>query len=197
MPLRRVAARLRALADLVARAPVPIAVAHDPDCRFITANDALARLLGVESGINISMTPPPARCRPTAFSATAVTCPRASCRCVRRRAPHPPRQRYRDRAGRRIGAVRTERRRAALRSAGARLRLRQRVRGHDRAKARRGSAREADRRKDESLPRCRTSCATRWRRSQCSGIDAAGGGRREVEGPLAGDMERQLHNSCA
>ena len=51
-------ARLRALADLVARAPVPIAVAHDPDCRFITANDALARLLGVESGINISMTPP-------------------------------------------------------------------------------------------------------------------------------------------
>jgi PAS domain S-box-containing protein len=51
-------ARLRALADLVARAPVPIAVAHDPDCRFITANDALARLLGVEPGNNISMTPP-------------------------------------------------------------------------------------------------------------------------------------------
>jgi signal transduction histidine kinase/CheY-like chemotaxis protein len=51
-------ARLRALADLVARAPVPIAVAHDPDCRFITANDALARLLRVESGNNISMTPP-------------------------------------------------------------------------------------------------------------------------------------------
>ena len=51
-------ARLRALADLVARAPVPIAVAHDADCRFITANDALARRLGVQSGINISMTPP-------------------------------------------------------------------------------------------------------------------------------------------
>ena len=51
-------ARLRALADLVARAPVPIAVAHDPDCRFISANDALARLLGVAPGINISLTPP-------------------------------------------------------------------------------------------------------------------------------------------
>src|SRR5688500_11938394 len=51
-------ARLRALADLVARAPVPIAVAHDPDCRSITANDALARLLRVESDVNISMTPP-------------------------------------------------------------------------------------------------------------------------------------------
>jgi signal transduction histidine kinase/ActR/RegA family two-component response regulator len=51
-------ARLRVLANLVARAPVPIAVAHDADCRFITANDALARLLQVQPGVNISMTPP-------------------------------------------------------------------------------------------------------------------------------------------
>jgi signal transduction histidine kinase len=51
-------ARLRALADLVARAPVPIAVAHGSDCRFITANDALARLLGVPPAVNISLTPP-------------------------------------------------------------------------------------------------------------------------------------------
>ena len=51
-------ARLRSLADLVARAPVPIAVAHDPGCRLITANDALARLLHVEPAKNISMTPP-------------------------------------------------------------------------------------------------------------------------------------------
>ena len=51
-------ARLRALADLVARAPVPIAVAHDPDCRFISANDALARLLHLNPGANISLTPP-------------------------------------------------------------------------------------------------------------------------------------------
>jgi signal transduction histidine kinase/ActR/RegA family two-component response regulator len=50
--------RLRALADLVARAPVPIAVAHDPDCRFITANDALARLLHLPAHANISLTPP-------------------------------------------------------------------------------------------------------------------------------------------
>lgn len=50
-------ARLRALADLVARAPVPIAVAHDAECRLVTANDALARLLGVPADVNISMTP--------------------------------------------------------------------------------------------------------------------------------------------
>src|SRR5947207_7740124 len=50
-------ARLRALADLVARAPVPIAVAHDADCRFITANDALARLLHLPTEVNISLTP--------------------------------------------------------------------------------------------------------------------------------------------
>ena len=51
--------RLRALANLIAHAPVPIAVAHDPDCRFISANHALERLLGVEADVNISMTPPP------------------------------------------------------------------------------------------------------------------------------------------
>jgi CheY-like chemotaxis protein len=52
-------ARLRALADLVARAPVPIAIAHDPDCHFISANDALARLLHLPTDVNISLTPPP------------------------------------------------------------------------------------------------------------------------------------------
>jgi signal transduction histidine kinase/CheY-like chemotaxis protein len=50
--------RLRLLAELVARAPVPIAVAHDPDCRFISANDALARMLRLPPDVNISMTPP-------------------------------------------------------------------------------------------------------------------------------------------
>jgi len=45
-------ARLRALADLIARAPVAIAVAHDPSCSFISANEALARLLGVLHDIN-------------------------------------------------------------------------------------------------------------------------------------------------
>ncbi len=50
-------ARLRALADLVARAPVPIAIAHDAGCRFISANEALARLLGLPPDVNISLTP--------------------------------------------------------------------------------------------------------------------------------------------
>jgi len=49
--------RLRALADLVARAPVPIAVAHDAECRFISANDALGRLISLPRDVNISMTP--------------------------------------------------------------------------------------------------------------------------------------------
>jgi PAS domain-containing protein len=51
--------RLRAIAALLERAPVPIAVAHDAECRFITANAALSRLLGVTHGRNISLTPPP------------------------------------------------------------------------------------------------------------------------------------------
>jgi CheY-like chemotaxis protein len=51
-------ARLHALALLLARAPVPIAVAHDPECRFVSANPALARLLGVPPGTNVSLTPP-------------------------------------------------------------------------------------------------------------------------------------------
>lgn len=51
--------RLHALESLVARAPVPIAVAHDAGCRFITANAALSRLLGVPPGVNISLTPQP------------------------------------------------------------------------------------------------------------------------------------------
>src|SRR5688572_17311580 len=34
--------RLRSLQALIASAPVPIAIAHDADCRFISANLALA-----------------------------------------------------------------------------------------------------------------------------------------------------------
>ena len=51
--------RLAALEALIARAPVPIAIAHDADCRFISANAALARLLDLPTSANISMTPPP------------------------------------------------------------------------------------------------------------------------------------------
>jgi PAS domain S-box-containing protein len=50
--------RLRALAALIARAPVAIAVAHDAECRYISANESLARLLGVQPDVNISLTPP-------------------------------------------------------------------------------------------------------------------------------------------
>ncbi len=39
--------RLHAIQAILARAPVPIAVAHDPGCRFISANRALAAMLQV------------------------------------------------------------------------------------------------------------------------------------------------------
>jgi PAS domain S-box-containing protein len=51
--------RLRRLEELIARAPVPIAIAHDAQCRMISANEALAELLGVPADANISLTPPP------------------------------------------------------------------------------------------------------------------------------------------
>ena len=50
--------RLRSLQAIIDRAPIPIAIAHDPDCRFIFANRALAALMGVPSDVNISLTPP-------------------------------------------------------------------------------------------------------------------------------------------
>jgi PAS domain S-box-containing protein len=50
--------RLRSLQAVIDRAPIPIAIAHDPDCRFIFANRALAALMGVPSDVNISLTPP-------------------------------------------------------------------------------------------------------------------------------------------
>ena len=51
--------RLLALQAIFARAPIPIAIAHDPECRIITANRALSTLLGTPEGANISLTPPP------------------------------------------------------------------------------------------------------------------------------------------
>src|SRR5206468_13073081 len=50
--------RLYSLRSIVARAPVPIAIAHDPECRVITANRALAALLQLPEQANISLTPP-------------------------------------------------------------------------------------------------------------------------------------------
>jgi PAS domain S-box-containing protein len=52
-------ARLQRLEALISHAPVPIAIAHDPGCRVISANAALSELLGVPADENISLTPPP------------------------------------------------------------------------------------------------------------------------------------------
>ena len=51
--------RLQSLQAVLARAPIPMAIAHDRECRFISANRALASLLGLTAGSNVSMTPPP------------------------------------------------------------------------------------------------------------------------------------------
>jgi PAS domain S-box-containing protein len=53
--------RLESLQALLAQAPIPIAIAHDPSCRLISANHALAALLGVPDGSNVSMTPADAK----------------------------------------------------------------------------------------------------------------------------------------
>ena len=50
--------RLHSLQAILARAPVPIAIAHDPECQFISGNRALATLLGLKVEANLSMTPP-------------------------------------------------------------------------------------------------------------------------------------------
>jgi signal transduction histidine kinase/CheY-like chemotaxis protein len=49
--------RLQSLQAVIARAPVPIAIAHDPGCHFISGNQALAALLGLPAGANFSLTP--------------------------------------------------------------------------------------------------------------------------------------------
>ena len=49
--------RLQSLQALLAQAPVPIAIAHDPDCQYISANHALSALLGVPDESNVSLTP--------------------------------------------------------------------------------------------------------------------------------------------
>jgi signal transduction histidine kinase len=56
--------RLHSLHALIENAPVPIAIAHDPGCRSITANRALAALLRLPEEANISLTPPPGDCAP-------------------------------------------------------------------------------------------------------------------------------------
>jgi len=50
--------RLRSLQLLIEQAPVPIAIAHDPDCRLVSANRALASLLRLPFDANISLADP-------------------------------------------------------------------------------------------------------------------------------------------
>ncbi|MGW8161601.1 MAG: PAS domain S-box protein, partial [Desulfobulbales bacterium] len=59
---RRNATRLKHLLDFT---PIPIWIAHDPECRVITSNLAAARLIGVEPNMNISQTPGPEVKRPS------------------------------------------------------------------------------------------------------------------------------------
>jgi CheY-like chemotaxis protein len=51
--------RLHSFQALIARAPVPIAIAHDPECHHISANRALASLLRLPADANVSLTPEP------------------------------------------------------------------------------------------------------------------------------------------
>src|ERR1700704_2011529 len=56
--------RLHSLQAVIDRAPIPIAIAHDPECRFIFANRALASLIGLPKDANISLPPPAGERRP-------------------------------------------------------------------------------------------------------------------------------------
>lgn len=59
LSLEELRQRLQSLQGLIAHAPVPIAIAHDAGCHFISANLALSRLLGLPPDANISLTPAP------------------------------------------------------------------------------------------------------------------------------------------
>ena len=85
--------RLRSLQAIIDRAPIPIAIAHDPDCRFIFANRALASLMGFPTDVNISLTPPVGERRTTGSSATAKTSRSAIADAVRHRPPDRRQQR--------------------------------------------------------------------------------------------------------
>jgi signal transduction histidine kinase/ActR/RegA family two-component response regulator len=56
--------RLTSLQTIIARAPVPIAIALDAECRVISANRALTALLQMPLGANISLTPGAAQLPP-------------------------------------------------------------------------------------------------------------------------------------
>jgi signal transduction histidine kinase len=144
--------RLATLQTLIDRAPVPIAIAHDPDCHYISGNEALVRLLGLPPDANISLTPPEGqepfyRIQRNGEDIPSTELPMQ----YRDRQSHARAQRHRDRAARRDRAVCAERRRAALRQCRPRHRLRQRRRRFHRRKYAEDLLREADQRKDEFL----------------------------------------------
>ena len=94
--------RLQSLQALLAQAPVPIAIAHDPECRFISANHALSALLGVPDESNVSLTPasaeqPHYRIQRNGRDHSA----RRAADAVRHRTPYVREQRDRDRPRRR------------------------------------------------------------------------------------------------
>lgn len=68
-------ARLRDLEALIARVPIPIAIARDPDCRDISANEALAALLRLPPSANVSLTPPPGEQPPYRIQRNGVDIP--------------------------------------------------------------------------------------------------------------------------
>ena len=50
--------RLEAIRAVLDQAPVPIAIAHDAECRFVSGNRAAAALLQIPANANLSLTPP-------------------------------------------------------------------------------------------------------------------------------------------
>ena len=64
LSLEELRQRLLSLQAIIERAPIPIAIAHDPACRYISANRALAELLKLSTESNISLTPPPGHSPP-------------------------------------------------------------------------------------------------------------------------------------
>src|SRR5262249_18041886 len=67
--------RLLSLQAIIDRAPIPIAIAHDPGCRYIFANRALAALIGVPQEANISLTPPAGQAAPYRIQRGGVDIP--------------------------------------------------------------------------------------------------------------------------
>ncbi|AMV38712.1 PAS domain S-box protein [Planctomyces sp. SH-PL62] len=63
--LERRAAELQTIFEVI---PIGVGIADDPECRSIRANPALARILGTEVGVNVSLNAPESE-RPTTFKA--------------------------------------------------------------------------------------------------------------------------------